>query len=405
MSFNLRTIVLFGLGLLLVGALATTAFRNDPISVDLAEVSRGTMVVTVDAEGKTRVREIYDISAPITGRLLRMPLSVGDPVTEGETVVAEVEPISSPLLDTRSRAEAVAVLREAEAQIRYAEAEVLRTGTDVTYAQTQIDRTRALVETGAASLTRLEDADLRLSLAKAQAVSAEAGLAMALASKERAEAVLAEPDAAPSEVVCCKRLISPANGVVLSQNNVSARPVVSGETLLSVGDPRDLEVVVDLLSSDATRLSPGAAVELDRWGGDAPLEARLRRIEPSARTVISALGIEEQRVDAVLDIISAPEDWDGLGHGFAVFVRIEEWRQDGVLLVPLSSIFRSDDTWFAFVANDGVVERRAIEIGRRDGTMAIVEGGLAEGDRVVSHPPDGIVDGSAIVERDCCSDL
>ena len=129
------------------------------------------------------------------------------------------------------------------------------------------------------------------------------------------------------------------------------------------------------------------------------MEARLRHIEPSARTVVSALGIEEQRVDAVLDLISPSADWAGLGHGFSVFARIEEWRADDVLLVPLSGVFQSEGAWFAFVVEDDVVEKRSIDIGRRDGRMAVVEGGLNEGEKVVSHPPETIENGSSVTER------
>ena len=225
-------------------------------------------------------------------------------------------------------------------------------------------------------------------------------MAMAMASKERAEAVLRAPEVASDDAACCLRLLAPSSGVILDQPNRSARPVTAGENLAIVGDPADLEVVVDLLSSDATRIHEGASVSLERWGGPGALDAVVRRIEPTARTVVSALGIEEQRVDVRLDITSPRDEWAGLGHGFSVFVRIEEWRAEDVLLVPLSAVFQKDGTWFTFRVNDEIAHLAEIAIGRRDGRMAVVEAGLDQGDRVVMHPPDTIREGSTITERE-----
>lgn len=399
MPISARTGLLTLIGVALVGGLAFTAFRTEPLSVELAEIATGDLTVTVDAEGHTRIREIYEVSSPIAGTLLRMPLVVGDPVEAGKTVVAEVEPVTAPLLDARSRAEAQASLHEAEASIRFAEAEITRTRADLVFAEAEFRRTEALVNSGTASLTRLEDANLQLEQAKAAVASAEARLAMAQASYERADAVLAEPVAFDDASACCVTLRAPADGVVLSIENVSARPVVPSEKLLSVGDPSDLEVVVDLLSSDATRLAIGADARLERWGGPEALPATLRRIEPRARTVVSALGIEEQRVDAILDITAPRQDWAGLGDGFAVFVRIEEWKAEGVPLVPLSAVFQRDGGWYTFVEEDGVAREREIEIGRRDGRRAVILSGLEPGERVVTHPPDTIADGAPITER------
>ncbi|MDJ0640569.1 MAG: HlyD family efflux transporter periplasmic adaptor subunit [Paracoccaceae bacterium] len=400
MSLSPRTLLISGLGIALVGFLAVTAFREDPVPVDLAEISRGNLQVTVDAEGETRVRHRFDVNAPITGTLQRMPLEVGDPVVAGETIIARIEPASAPLLDANSRAEALAVLHDAEAQIRFAEAEIKRTTANADYAQNQLDRAEALVRSGVATLTRVEDAAVQLALAEAEVVSAEARMAMALASKERAEAVLQEPDVTSKSAACCLRILSPANGVVLDQPNASARPVQAGENLAAIGDPTNLEVVVDLLSSDATRIREGAAASLERWGGPGALDAVVRRIEPTARTVVSALGIDEQRVDVRLEITSPRNEWAGLGHGFSVFVRIEEWRAEDVLLVPLSAVFQKDGTWFTFRANNETAHLTEIAVGRRDGRMAVVEAGLNQGDRVVMHPPDTIRDGSTITERE-----
>ena len=399
MRLPTRLIAISSVGILAVGFLIFTAFRQDPLPVDLAQVTRGTLAVTVDAQGETAVRDVYQISAPISGTVLRMAHSVGDAVTKGQTILAEVEPATAPLLDARSRAEAEALLTEAEASIRYAEAEVARTRADQAFAETQFTRMQALVESGTASISRLENVSLALDQAKAATLSAQARLEMAIAGRDRANATLLVPQEPAAAGACCVSIRAPIDGVILHQPNKSARPVVAGELLLTVGQTRNLEVVVDLLSADATRLTPGARATLERWGGDAPLHATLREIEPSARTVTSALGIEEQRVIARLDIRSPTQDWLSLGHSYAVFARIEEWRAEDVLLVPLSAVFKQDGFWFTFVAEDGIATRRVIEIGRRDGRMAQVLGGLAEGETVVTHPPDTIDDGVQIHPR------
>ncbi|MEM6713334.1 MAG: HlyD family efflux transporter periplasmic adaptor subunit [Pseudomonadota bacterium] len=398
---SLRTFIISALGLALIAGLVFTAFKDDPIPVDVAQIARGDLSVTVNADGETRVRERYDVTAPITGKLLRMPLDVGDPVVAGETIVARIEPATAPLLDARSRAEALAVLHDAEAQIAFASAEIARTEANVIYAKGQLERAQALVGSGAVTITRVEDAANLLAISEAENVSAQARMSMALAAKERAQAVLQDPEIDPDAGVCCVQLTAPSDGVVLRQVNVSSRPVLAGENLAVVGDPRDLEIVADILSSDATRLRVGADVILERWGGTDALEGVVRRIEPTARTVVSALGIEEQRVDLLIDITSPTLEWAGLGHGYSVFVRVVEWQADDALLIPLSAVFQSDQGWFTFlVTEDAVVVRTPIELAQRDGRMAIVATGLNAGDRVVTHPPDTLRDGSQVVERE-----
>lgn len=399
MAINLRTVLLGGLGLAIVGGLLVTVLRPSPIPVDLYEIETGTLTVTVNVEGRTRIREVFEISSPIAGTLQRMPYEEGDMVEAGKSVVARVEPIAAPLLDARSRAEATAVLREAEAAVRLADAEVSRTQANMNFARLQFERTQALVNSQAISLTRLEDASLRLSVADAAVISAEAAAAMARATLERAQATLAEPGGPNEGADCCVDLFAPADGVVLWQASRSTRTVAPSEKLLTIGDPRDLEIVVDLLSADATRLQVGARALVDRWGGTEPLDAVVTLIEPRATTVVSALGIEEQRVEALLDITTGSEVWQGLGDGFAVFVLIEEWSEEDVLLVPLSALFRRNGDWFAFVESGGLAEQRGIEIGRRDGRHAVVVSGLEAGERVIAHPPDSITEGVQVTER------
>lgn len=402
MKPTLRTVVLTLLGLIIAGGLLFVTFRTEPVPVDLTEVTAGPMRVTINADGKTQIREIYEVASPIAGTALRAPVDVGDRVVKGETVVAIVEPAVSALLDARTRIEAEAAVREAEAGLDVAQSQLRQAQEDLDYARQQYDRTQALVERGVASVTRLEDADALVATREAALAAAQSRVDMAESSRERAEAALFEPEIGlPGDAGgdCCIRLTAPIDGVVLSVEVVSERPVAPGTTLVTVGDPTDLEIVADLLSSDAIRVGPGTKAIVERWGGPVVLEAELRSIDPIARTRVSALGIEEQRVDARLDILSPPEVRAGLGHGFSVFLRLVEWEEEEVLQAPLSALFRQGADWYVFVAQDGVARLTKVEAGRRNEASVQILSGLEAGQRVVTHPSDQITDGAEIVER------
>jgi HlyD family secretion protein len=401
MRSSFRTILLVLIGLAVAGALAWVAFRPEPVPVDLHVLDRGPLEVTVDADGKTRIREIYEVAAPIAGTARRAPVRVGDRVVAGETVVAVVEPVAPALLDARTRQQAEASVREAEAALHVAETDLARATEERNLARSQFERVQTLVERGVSSITRLEEAQQRLSVAESAVASAQARIDMAEGTLERARAALSGPDeAGEAAETCCVRITAPADGVVLSVDVVSERPVAAGERLLTVGDPEDLEIVADLLSSDAVRLAPGAEARVERWGGPETLSAELRRIDPAARTVVSALGIEEQRVDAVFDLTSPPAARAGLGEGFSVFLRIVEWREADALRLPLSAAFRRGEDWAVFVVEDGIAQEVPVELGRRNARMAAVLSGLAAGDVVVTHPSDAVQDGAAVTARE-----
>lgn len=395
-----KTLIFGGLTVVGLGALVAWGFRPDPVPVDLAEITRGEMVLTVNADGQTRIRDVYEVAAPITGRAQRSPVAVGDRVIGGKTVVAVVQPVASELLDARSRASAEAAVAEAEAALRVAMSQVRQAEEDLTHATSQYARTAELVERGVATLTRLEDATQQRAIKEATLEAAQSTQAMAEGALARARAVLIEPDPeSAGNDACCVELHAPTDGVVLSVASISERPVTMGTPLLTVGRPDDLEIVADLLSSDAVRVAPGSRALVERWGGPQALEAILRQIEPSARTKVSALGIEEQRVDVVFDLLSPPADRPGLGDGFAVFLRVVEWKGEDVVQAPLSALFRDDGDWFAFRVRDGIADRVAVGIGRRNGRMAEVLEGLEPGDLVVTHPNDRVQDGTEIVDR------
>jgi HlyD family secretion protein len=402
MSLKPRTILSVLSGAALVGGLLYYSFRTDPVPVDLYQIESGPMRVTIDVDGRTRIRDIYDIAAPIAGLARRSPVAVGDPVVAGETVVAVVEPTSPDLLDARSRLEAVAMIEQARAALRVADTDLQKAEQERIHAQSEYDRAQALVERGVSSLTRLEDATQTRQVAIAGVASAAARVDMAKGALARAEAALLEPeagDATASEAACCIEMRAPVDGVVLAVSVISERPVAAGTSLVTIGDPADLEIIADLLSSDAVRLSPNAAAVVERWGGDLPLAARLSRIEPSARTEVSALGIEEQRVDAVFELTSPAVDRTGLGDGFSVFLRIVEWEAADAIQVPLSATFRNSDDWAVFVVDENLARQRPVTLGRRNAMFAEVTHGLTAGEMVVTHPSDALSDGLTVMKR------
>ncbi|MEQ8659038.1 MAG: HlyD family efflux transporter periplasmic adaptor subunit [Hyphomicrobiales bacterium] len=398
-SLRLSLLILFGGGLL--AGLLWLSFRAEPVLVDMQEVILGPMQVTVDVDGKTRIRDIYEVSAPIAGLARRSPVAVGDTVIAGETVVAFVDPVAPSLLDTRSRVQADAAVSEAEAGLLVAQTDLARAQEQLRSARSQFERTQTLVSQGVVSVTQLEDANERLAIANAAEAAALARISMAQSSLERAQAELIEPgNERDRDGACCVPLYAPANGRVLAIDQISARPVTSGTRLVTIGDPSNLEIVADILSVDAVRLEVGARAIVDRWGGPEQLEAELIRIEPAARTEVSALGIEEQRVDAIFELISPLQDRAALGDGFSVFLRVVEWQGDDVLQVPLSATFRLGNAWGVFAVEDGIASQLQVTLGHRNTHNVEVLSGLAAGVWVVTHPSDDLADGSAVLQRD-----
>lgn len=401
MSLNSRNIGIGVVAALIFGALIFVTLRTDPIPVDLADVMRAPMQVTINADGQTHIRDVYDVAAPISGTALRAPIEVGDPVTAGVTVVAVVERGAPALLDMRSRVQAEAAVREAQAGLAFSASQLRQAIEDLAYARQQESRTAELVARGAASQTRLEDVQALVTTRMAALDAAHSRLDMAESTLERTRAALIEPNGSGEAdgEACCVEITAPIDGVVLDVSVVSKTPVLAGTTLVSIGDPENLEIIADLLSADAIRIGPGTEASVERWGGETPLVAELKSIDPVARTKISALGIEEQRVDARLDILSPPEDSPGLGHGFSVFLRLVEWREDEVLQVPLSALFRRGEVWHVFTVEDGIATGVPVDVGRRNETSAQILDGLDDGARVVMHPSDAIEDGRRVIER------
>jgi len=401
MQAQMRRYSLWGVIAALIVIGLVFAFRPRAVLVDTAIASRGLLTVTVEDEGKTRVHDIYTLSAPVTGNMRRIELHVGDPVVALETVIAEIEPIDPSFLDPRSEAQARADVRAAESAEQLLRAEVEQAQAELDFARREFDRARELIQQGTISQRDLDEAERAYRTRKAALLTAQAALDRSAFQLERARAELlspAETEARSGECACIA-LRSPVNGEILQLLEQSEGVVEASMPLVEVGDPRDLEVVVDLLSSDAVRVSPGQRVIIDNWGGDRALEGRVRLVEPFGFTKVSALGIEEQRVNVIVDITSPRDEWVRLAHGYQVDARIVLAEHENALKVPLTALFRDGDDWAVFVAVGGRAARRDVTLGARNGIDAEVTEGLAEDDRVILHPSDRVADGVRVTPR------
>ena len=390
-------------GMGLVGALVW-ALWPQPTLVDLATVSRGPMQGVVEAQGVTRVRDPYAITAPFAGTTIRSPVEIGDPVVAGETVVAVLQPADPTPLDARSRSQAKAAVTEAQAAVGLAESSVGQSETALAHAEHELQRSRILADKGSIPRSMLEDAEAARLLAEQALAAARAQLDLSHASLARAQAQLIGPTAQSGPTddtdACCVRLLAPQTGIVLSLAEQSARPVQAGAPLLTIGNLEDLEIELDLLSSDAVRVPVGARAVIERWGGEGVLEAGLRRIDPVAFTRVSALGIEEQRVRLRLDFLSPLKDRAGLGEGFRVHVRLVLWEAEDLVQVPQAALFRNGDGWAVFVQETNTTRQRPVAVGRQAGGQAEVLSGLVEGEMVVMFPSSALTDGQRIIARE-----
>jgi HlyD family secretion protein len=353
--------------------------------VEIGTVSRGAMEATLREEGKTRIKERYVISAPVAGNLRRIPLKAGDPVRAGETVLATLDPLPAALLDARARA-------MAEARRDAARAELERARAALDWARAEARRVRALFESGSATPQERDAALWRETDAAQQAAAAEHQLRMAEAELRL---FTDAADASPTNSGPVQ-LRSPVDGRVLRVFESSARVVSPGTPLLEVGDPTDLEVVIEVLSREAVALQPGLPVRLEQWGGETPLEARIRRVEPSAFTKVSALGVEEQRVRVIADLITPPERRSGLGDQFRVDAVVILWSADDVLKVPVGALFRRGSDWAVFVLDRGRARLRPVVVGHRNEREAEIRDGLHEGETVLLYPGERVRDGQRV---------
>ncbi len=371
-----------------------------PVYVDLAEVSRGALLVTVDEDGKTRIKERYVVSSPLAGRLQRIDLEPGDSVVTGNTVLAVIEPTDPNLLDPRARAEAEARVKAAEATLKQATPNLERALTEMNFAESEVGRVRTLFNSNAATRQELEDKERTFHTRAQEYRAANFAKEIATYELELAQAALlrTQPDSDGSKEEWRFEIHTPISGRVLRVIQKSATVVTAGTQLMEVGNPDDLEVEIDVLSKDAVRIKPGARVILVEWGGDAPLDGTVRLVEPSGFTKVSALGVEEQRVNAIIDFTGPADARQGIGDEFRVEARIIVWEGSDVLKVPRSALFRYQDGWAAFRAVDNVARLAPVQVGHSNQLEAEILGGVEAGDRVVVHPGE-LKEGVRIVER------
>ncbi|HSL21929.1 MAG TPA: efflux RND transporter periplasmic adaptor subunit [Vicinamibacterales bacterium] len=378
----------------IVAGILAAALWPSTVEVDFGRVDRGALQITVDEEGETRVGDRFVISAPVTGRLQRIELEPGDSVERGRTVLARLIPADPALLDARTRAELSAAAEAAQAAVGQARAERARAGAALERAASTLRRQEELASSGLVSRDELEAARIAVRAAEEAQRAAEFSVARAEHDLRMARARIRQPSTASEPL----RIVAPIDGVVLKRHRESEGLVAAGEPLLDLGDRDRLEIVADFLSTDAVRISPGNRVLMEQWGGGRALAGRVRLVEPSGFMKISALGVEEQRVNVIIDFSDAASARE-LGDAYRVEVRVVIWERPDAVKVPVGSLFRRGEDWAVFVVNDGHATLRTIEVGHMSSSEAEVTKGLQSGDTVVLHPPDTLEDGMRVTER------
>jgi HlyD family secretion protein len=383
---------------LLVASLLAVALWPRATAVDTATVSRGPLRVTLDDDGETRIRHRFVVSTPVAGRVPRIELEPGDRVARNKTIIARVRPDASPLLDARARAEAEAAATGARAAVGRARADEERSKTALRLARIELERVRKLVDGGAMPRRELDTREADAKAADEQTQAATFAVASAEADVQRALARLqpTRTDAAAAIIT----IAAPIDGVVLKRFRESESVVPAGDPLVELGDPQNLEIVSDLLSTDAVRVARDARVLIGAWGGDEELEARVRRIEPAGFTKISALGVEEQRVNVIMDFVDPAEAWARLGDAYRVEIRVVLWETDATLKVPTSALFRQGEGWAVYTIEGGQARRAVVELGHRNAHEAEITNGVAEGAVVIVHPSDTLEDGARVEPRE-----
>jgi HlyD family secretion protein len=386
---KIRGRILFGLVILGVAAISIPLFRPSPLRVEVVRVRRGPLRVTIDQEGETRTHDRFLIAAPVPGRLLRVELEEGDPVKTG-AIVARLEPLP---LNQREREELMARIQSAEAAKHQADARVAHAREDREQARRDRDRAESLAKDGVISVQALEqtrNADITLANELDAAIfNAQAAASEVLVAKAGLVS-LRTPQGQISPVI---ELRSPVAGRVLRINEKSERVIPAGTRIIELGDPAQLEVVADVLSTDAVKIQPGDPVLLEGWGGDHAIRARVRLIEPAGFTKVSALGVEEKRVNIIADFVDSPGP---LRDGYRVEAQVVIWEGTNVLQVPSSAVFRRGETWTTFIVESGHAQWRPIEIGHLGEFATEILDGLKEGDTVIVHPPNELNAGSRI---------
>lgn len=393
----------WGLLVAVAAVIAGWALWPKPVGVDVGMVTAGPMAVSIEEEGKTRIKDVFVVSSPQSGIVLRSPLLAGDPVIKGKTLVALLQPAQPPFIDVRTRLELMATEKAAEAAVRLAEAEVEQARADLRFAEAEVGRAKSLAQTRTIAERALEKAEHEATVARAAVEKSQSNVAVKRRQLESVQARLVDPSdetiGGIAQGACCVEVHAPVTGRVLRVHQTSEQVVPAGTPLAEVGDPKTIEIVVELLSTDAVKIAEGARAEIVGWGGAETLGATVRRIEAAGFTKVSALGIEEQRVRVIIDLNAESLARHRLGHEFRVIAQIRVWEAKNVLKVPIGALFRSQGEWAVFRVASGRAHRTTVRLDHKNREYAEVLGGLASGDRVVLYPSDRVTDAARVAER------
>lgn len=390
----IRQLVFAGVATIVVGS-AIWALWPRPVAVETARIERHDISETVEDEGISRIRQVFTVSAPIAGRLMRSGLEAGDKVVAGQTVVASIRSADPALLDARSRAAALSNIAAAQSAVDLASAQLRQAQSQLDFASAERQRSEKLAERGILADQMLQKAMLDFQVAQTGLDSARANVAMRQRELDAAKASLIEGAGAGDGSDCCLQVEAPVSGEVLQVLTQNEQVVQAGAPILTLGDPADLEATVDLLSRDAVAVTAGDRASIEDWGGPS-LDAVVERVDPSAVTKVSALGIEEQRVTVVLKLLGTPASRARLGHDFRIVARITVWEGKSLAAVPIGALFRLSGDWAVYKVVDGVAHVARIELGHQNSDYAEILKGLVPGETVILHPSDHISEGTVV---------
>ena len=388
-------LALFALGLMIF------AFLPERVKVDMVTVEKGELLVTLEGEGKTRIHDIYVVSTPIEGRINRINIEPNDIVSAGKTIIANMYPANPSFLDKRSETQAKADVEGARAALSLASSRVKQAQAQLDYELTDFKRTKALFQKKSISEAQLESAELRIKTLKSELETTLSNKQLMLSRLNASKATLLQPEDTNTEndEDCHICIHSPVDGRVLRILHKSESIVPVGTKLVEIGDPSNLEIIIEMLSTNAVRVRVGDQAMIKRWGGEEDLHARVRVIEPSGFTKVSALGVEEQRVNVILDFTDPADKWLALGNAYRVEAAIIIDQAKEIIRTPLSTLFRHNEVWSVFKVIDGVASLQTVEIGLRNDRFAEVTQGLAVGDQLIMHPGNAVNEGVKVEQR------
>lgn len=377
------------------------AFIPEKLKVDITLVEKGDLIIFVEGEGKTRIHDIYTIYTPIDGRVTRIESDPGDVVIAGKTIIANMYPANPAFLDKRSETQAKADIKGAKAALSLASSRVRQAQAQLDFDHSEYKRTQELFKNNMVSTAELERAEKRLTMQKVEKETLIANRTLMESRLSAAQAKLLQPE--PIEEmkneVCQICIYSPVDGHVLRILHKSESIIPAGTALVEIGDPRDLEINIEMLSTNAVKVNVGDKAFIKRWGGTEDLAAVVKVIEPSGFTKISALGVEEQRVNVILALTEPYEKWRSLGDAFRVEAEIIIEQMTNTITIPLSALFRQNGNWSVFKVIDGVVVLQAVTVGKRDNFSTEIIEGISVGEQVIVHPNNSVQAGIKVMQR------